>query len=1025
MYNAFFEFEQNPFSARPDPAFFYRSKQHDTSLRSLTFAVQSRMGLSSLVGEEGTGKTLLLECLRDTLEATQIQCAFLRDSRISTNRFFQAVAAELDLKSQGTSPYQVFSALHQFTLQQARKGRTVALIVDDAHNLPADVLNEILHLASLHEDKIKLIQTVLAGRPELDSTLDALNLERLKQHAILSCHLDPFTAEETERYIDFRLEKAGLPDQTIFPPDAIAEIYRRSRGFAPAIHAVCEGLLLAAFSAGSKVCTPEILDQVFRKPEDPQVVDVTHVDLARLAALAEPEPIAALTTMLRLTFAESQILPPPLPVAMIGLLEPQRVAVRMMFPGWKFALVVGDFVHGTKLPMQAMEAVRTVSSVRPEIHAIPSAVAVSKPVLSTLALEAEPRTENELQPIRANNPALVASRPAGLASPMEFPGVALQPANSAIDSLKAATVLLTPKGVKKLARLSYEPEPNSGIVGHVQSEISPIAASESVVPMHPAANVPMAGPAMALSSSNVLFSLTCSVAPSAGVLAPASTDSASIANAPAVEPMHPVANLQAPAIAQQPRVSLTPFGISESAPPAPRTNADSQNHLVNLQNPVGPPIGANLADSGELNAPEHDRLVPLSCDLMPSAPPARASKKAFLSLLQCLRPIGPESNIEAINPRNAWLLLPSWKPADAASSVAESPVLEGPVAESSDVDSPALAFDAVLAETKKAQPFDRKWLLTLAIPVLSVIAVYGVWPSMQPATGALNQSWDRMHQAVVARAAVAFREDFRSGWDDWMNRSGARPSWTSDAAGFAHPASLALYRPSLALSDYQLQFVGTIDKKALSWVVRAADFNNYYAIQLAVLKPGAVPTIGVTRYAVINGKMQNQVTTPLLMSARSDTVYRVSLDVNGDQYQLSVQDQRVDSWTESKLQKGGIGFFSEADAASRIAGLQVKGQDDLLGNLCAFLAPSGVAAYRASLSQRAALNLTLEMNERVGGYGRRSPNSPVHLDPAFWHVPEVDLPNARRCAPPTGRLGVVRVRRSTTFNRSAASTTCY
>ena len=302
MYNAFFQFEENPFSSRLDPALFYRSQQHETSLRSLTFAVQARMGLSSLAGEEGTGKTMLLACLRDTLETAQTHCAFLRDSRISTNRFFQTLASELDLPCQGTSPYQVFSALHQFTLQQARKGRTVALIVDDAHNLPADVLNEILHLASLHDDKVKLLQTVLAGRPELHSTLDALNLERLKQHAILSCHLDPFTADEAERYIEFRLAQAGLAEQTIFPPDAMSEIYLRSRGFAPAIHAICEGLLLAAFSAGSKVCTPEILDQVFgnARGEEPQVVAVARIDLypsgrsvrARASCIADHAPAA-------------------------------------------------------------------------------------------------------------------------------------------------------------------------------------------------------------------------------------------------------------------------------------------------------------------------------------------------------------------------------------------------------------------------------------------------------------------------------------------------------------------------------------------------------------------------------------------------------------------------------------------------------------------------------------------------------------------------------------------------------------
>ena len=218
----------------------------------------SRRGWEShlLPGNKAPARLCCLECLRDSLESSQIHCAFLRDSHISTNRFFQTIAAELDLRCQGTSAYQVFSALHQFTLEQARKGRTVALIVDEAHNLPADVLNEILHLASLHENKVKLLQTVLAGRPELHATLDALNLERLKQRAILGCHLEPFTALETQHYIDFRLAQAGLSAQTIFPPDAIEEIFGRSRGFAPAIHVICEGLLLAAFSARSEVLHP-------------------------------------------------------------------------------------------------------------------------------------------------------------------------------------------------------------------------------------------------------------------------------------------------------------------------------------------------------------------------------------------------------------------------------------------------------------------------------------------------------------------------------------------------------------------------------------------------------------------------------------------------------------------------------------------------------------------------------------------------------------------------------------------------
>src|SRR5207247_1830401 len=200
-----------------------------------------------------------------------------------------------------------------------------------------------------------------------------------------------------------------------------------------------------------------------------------------------------------------------------------------------------------------------------------------------------------------------------------------------------------------------------------------------------------------------------------------------------------------------------------------------------------------------------------------------------------------------------------------------------------------------------------------------------------------------------------------TGLDDWMSRGGSRPSWTSDAAGFVQPGALALYRPSLSLADYQMQFVGTIDKKALSWVVRAADFSNYYAVRLAVLKPGPVPAIGVSRYAVIDGKMQNPVSTPLLMSARSDTVYRVSVEVRGDGFALSVQGQPVDSWSEPQLPRGGIGFFSEPDAGSRVAAVHVRDQDDPLGRLCALLAPSSAPTYRTSLNDGAAMVLTSDV----------------------------------------------------------------
>jgi hypothetical protein len=435
---------------------------------------------------------------------------------------------------------------------------------------------------------------------------------------------------------------------------------------------------------------------------------------------------------------------------------------------------------------------------------------------------------------------------------------------------------------------------------------------------------------------------------------------------------------------------------------------------VNLQSPTGPRLETDLTVSGELNVRERNHLVSLVCNVPPSAPAVETPIKNFVKPVQSLQPHGPVSNLKPVNPRSSWLLLPSWKAADKNAAVAAEPAS---------------------VATENPLSFRPAWLLTLAIPILAGLALYSLSPAALPAADALNQGWRRAHQAVLDRAAVELREDFRAGLDDWLNRGGARPSWTSDAAGFVHPSALALYRPSLGLADYRMQFVGTIDKKALSWVVRAADFNNYYAVRLAVLKPGPVPSIGVIRYAVIDGKIQNQVTTPLLMSARLDTVYRVSLDIHGDHFALSVQDQPVDSWSEPKLRQGGIGFYSEQDAGSRVAAVQVNGQDDMLGRLCAFLAPSAVTSYRASLSERAALTMTADMNARSGGRGGlnsslpgyigRLPRGSARLDPALWQAPEVNVPSARRCGPGSGRAGVIRSRHTSFFTGASSSTNCY
>jgi hypothetical protein len=266
----------------------------------------------------------------------------------------------------------------------------------------------------------------------------------------------------------------------------------------------------------------------------------------------------------------------------------------------------------------------------------------------------------------------------------------------------------------------------------------------------------------------------------------------------------------------------------------------------------------------------------------------------------------------------------------------------------------------------KHAPRDLKMLI-FAIPALLALAFHPALPKVPVAAAAsttqmkteigknigtaVNTQLATVRQAVFDRAAVALDEDFRAGLDDWGSRGDATTRWSFDATGFVQPGPLAVYKPTMSLTDYQMQFLGLIDEKALSWVVRAADFNNYYVVKIVVLKPGPLPTIGVTRYAVINGKAQDRVDTAVPMDARAGMLYRVTMAVHDDTFALDIQGQLVDSWTESRLTHGGVGFFTARGEKSRIRWVQVTHQYDMLGRLCAYLAPEEITTTNGSWNQ--------------------------------------------------------------------------
>ncbi|MGH9608689.1 MAG: ExeA family protein [Bryobacteraceae bacterium] len=262
IYNAYFGLAQNPFNISPDPEFLYRSPQHEEALANLIYGVRGRKGFIVLTGEVGTGKTTMLECLRDYLDSQRIEFAFIFNSRLTPDQFFDMMAYDFDLQCDRKSKTEVLFALHQLLVNQSERGRTCVLIVDEAHNLEWEVLEEIRLLGNLENRQGKLLQVILAGQPELDRKLDAPNLRQLKQRIVLRCSLNPLSVEETAAYIETRLARAGMPNQAIFSPDLVQEIHFRSRGIPRLVNLVCDNLLVTAFAMEQRTANFEMLEEV-------------------------------------------------------------------------------------------------------------------------------------------------------------------------------------------------------------------------------------------------------------------------------------------------------------------------------------------------------------------------------------------------------------------------------------------------------------------------------------------------------------------------------------------------------------------------------------------------------------------------------------------------------------------------------------------------------------------------------------------------------------------------------------------
>lgn len=196
--------------------------------------------------------------------------------------------------------------------------------------------------------------------------------------------------------------------------------------------------------------------------------------------------------------------------------------------------------------------------------------------------------------------------------------------------------------------------------------------------------------------------------------------------------------------------------------------------------------------------------------------------------------------------------------------------------------------------------------------------------------------------AIAKRAAVQLTDSFEQGMQAWGTAKGLAAGWSRNADGYIRPGKMALLQPTLNYTDYRLEFFGQIEKKGMSWAVRARDPQNYYAMKFKVVEPGLRPIISMVHYAVVGGKAGHSTEVPLSVMVHNDTAYHVAVQVRGRRYSASIEGQEVDSWTDDALASGGVGFFSEAGEQARLYWMKVYKNDDWLGRICAYLSGSSV-----------------------------------------------------------------------------------
>ncbi len=273
MYAPFFGLQHPPFSIAPDPRYLFMSERHREALAHLLYGLDAGGGFVLLTGEVGAGKTTVCRCFLEQIPS-HCNVAYIFNPKLTVRELLRSICDEFGVPHKPTVPGGVetvkdyIDPLNASLLAAHAAGRNTVLIIDEAQNLSADVLEQLRLLTNLETSERKLLQIILIGQPELRAMVAKPSMEQLAQRVIARFHLGALSPQETQQYIAHRLAVAGLTGPLPFDRGALRRVHALSHGVPRRINLLCDRALLGAYAAGARQVNRAIVNRAAREVFD-------------------------------------------------------------------------------------------------------------------------------------------------------------------------------------------------------------------------------------------------------------------------------------------------------------------------------------------------------------------------------------------------------------------------------------------------------------------------------------------------------------------------------------------------------------------------------------------------------------------------------------------------------------------------------------------------------------------------------------------------------------------------------------